>query len=75
MQKSGFLFLTLLLASASPALAEGFSQIQFAALIVVNLVLGAILALFFVILASVLLRKLKASPKVERRAVERESRA
>jgi preprotein translocase subunit SecF len=75
MQRNVLLLLTILLAVASPAFAEGFSSVQFGLLIVINLILGAILTLFVAIILSVLLRKMKSDKKVERRAVPRESQA
>jgi NhaP-type Na+/H+ or K+/H+ antiporter len=75
MQRMVLLLITLLLAGASPAFAEGFSQVQFGLLIIVNLALGAILTLFGAVLVSALLKKLKSDKKIEARVMERERRA
>lgn len=64
MQRKTFSLLILLLAAASPALAEGFSQTQFVLLLFVNLVLGAVMTLFLAVLASALLAKLRPAKRV-----------
>ena len=60
------MFATALILSGSlPAFAAGFSQTQFVLLVVVNLALGTILALFAYVLAVALFEKLRPAKRVK----------
>lgn len=72
MYRVAFLLPGFLLAGALPAFAEGFSQVQFVVLVVVNLALAAVVTLFVAVLVSLLLEKVKREKKIELRVSQHE---
>ena len=70
-----FLVMLMSLALVLPAVAAGFSYVQFATLVLVNLALGAVAALFVGVLLSAVWHKFKKPVKVVLRTERAKSRS